>query len=335
MIAKSDVRLSMPGVILSMLLTCCGACREVTGPQQRIPVRPDVREWVTAELAARLDLSGNFLFEALPPKRGTVPATANQFMAVAGTFVRGLLSGAASGTAPRSEFDILSIRSGIELIHRSPIDWDNVFLATWPPFGAQTPVSTVSTEIPASLSRAVGSRYHVLLYDGYSAIADIAVSADLAGVQLSPDSTAFERPMPSELVRTEGIPVSLGDSLPLIPEVAVRDVASRTGAKVDRVPRFVLPWDHFGPVYSKWILHLDRSVTLTRDDDGSSVVADEVLVGLGPGPGGVSVMAWYVPTATQPLADTWPYRRRADGGVDSVTFQFGPDAVVRVVRVRR
>ncbi|MEA3245568.1 MAG: hypothetical protein U9Q74_05375 [Gemmatimonadota bacterium] len=225
-------------------------------------------------------------------------------------------------------------RAAIEDVYGAPIDWSSVALAPWP-LHARTPVVSVADSIPDSMRRALGSRTHILLYAGSAAIADLALSNSFADVLLTADSTAFAQPPPSELIRISGIPGTLGDTVPLLPEVAVRDVAARTGAKVDRPPQLFLPWNDLGPVFSRWAIHTDRDVSLVRYDTGEPMLTRDILVGVGTTTSPFGLVEWYVPAAQQPTTSTRSFVRPSDQRIDSVVVQLARDVPTNVIRVRR
>lgn len=308
-------------------------CQSVAAPDLRPPTRPDVRQWVTPEVAAGLDAAGNFVLPGVPPDAGNISVSASQVESVARAVVRTFILGAAA-RASSASLEVVPLRSAIEAVHGSPIDWSRVDIAPWP-LHAQTPVVPLPAGLPDYVKRALGSRTHILLYDGRSAIADIALSNSLDGVNLTGDSAAFASPPPSELARTDGLPAVLGDAIPLLPEVVVRDVGMRTGAKTDRVPRFLLPWDNLGPVFSRWAIHTDRAIRLVRYVDGAPILTRDVMVGLGPGTSAESLIQWYVAADVQPASAVWPYWRPSDFRRDSVVIRLSPAVPAAVVRVRR
>lgn len=307
-------------------------CRYFTAPRDDAPTRPDVRPWVTAAIAGGLDPSGNFILTDPPPDAGNAAVSARQVLAVARIVARDIvLSGTGSGN--QRSLGVVSARSAIEDAHGAPINWDRVSVAEWPLY-ARTPVSSIPDSVPEYVRRALGSRTHILLYDGSSAVADIALSNSLAHVQLTNDSASFSAPPPSELSRIAGLPAAFGNALPLLPEVAVKDIATRTSARVDRPPRLLLPWDHLGPAFSRWAIHVDRDVSVVSFDTGEPIRTRDILIGAGTGVSTDSLIKWYVAASDQPSTSTWPIVGPSNQ-VDSISVGLAPDVPTKVIRVRR
>lgn len=319
------------GVVLAVIAL---GCATPTEPHIGVLTRPDVSAWVTPDIAAALDTGGHFLFSLPSADTTWARVDRSQVEAFARAFLRTYL--VAGGTAPsvsEGGLDIVPLRAAIERIHGEAIDWQRVTLAPWEPFYARTPVAPVAPNLPAYVRRALGPRFHVLLLYGRSAVADLVVSRDLTEVSLGADSVSFKSGLPSEIVWVEGLPVSLGDHVPLIPEAAVRDVAQRTGAKVDVVPSLIGPWDRLSPVFARWAIHLDRPITVVGDSTGVPMITREILVGLGPTRVGPATLRWFVASPDQPTSDQWPFVSPTDGRRDAVTVQFVSGAPVRVVPV--
>lgn len=295
-----------------------------------------MRNWVAADVAASLDSDGHFVFSDPPDGGGWPVSSRSAAKALANFFVKSFLAGSNSLAARNASdgFDILSLRETIEQVHGARIDWPRVSVTPWPPYFAASPVDAVADTLPAYVRRALGPRYHALVMDGSAIIADIAVSSDLSGVVLNADSSRLLSDLPSETVHTEGLAARIQSAVPLLPEVAVAEVAQRTGAKVVAKPSLVAPWNHFGPVFSRWRLHLDRDVLVRRIDTNEPLTTREILVGLGPAPVGGLALSWFVADPSRPNMEVWPFVWPSTGVRDSLTVRFSPAMPVNVFQVR-
>lgn len=312
------------------------SCDDATAPRTSAAVRPDVRRLVTAEVLALLDSDGHFVFPEVPGANGWRVAPASAASATA-TAYAGLLRAQCAGAVPTSftagGILLVSQCTAVEQLHGARVRWSELTVAPWPPYYARSPVMAVSDSYPEGFRRSIGPRYHMFLTDGVDVVADVAVSTDLSGVALTDGRWPYFAALPSGVFRTEGLSVGIRDRLPLVPEVAVSDVARRTGAMVAALPELLEPWDQLGSVFARWRLRLDRDVVVTRDDTNERIATRELLVGLGPSNGGGFALTWFVPAREQPASESWPFIWSTTGRRDSITFRFVSGTPVKMHRV--
>lgn len=311
-------------------------CSPVAAPESSLTSRPNVRAWVTDAMADSLDADGHFVFPAPDGADGWMPASPAAASAVAAAFVATFLSSgsAVANSSGSSTLEITDLRQAIALIHGRPVDWGKVRVTTWPAYYAMSPAKPPADTVPAYVRRAIGPRFHVLLTERGLFVADIAVSSDLSGVALTSGSPALLTRLPSETVHAEGLPAGLNAEVPLLPEVAVADVARRTGAKVDAVPMLYAPWHHLSAVFARWMLHFDREIHVEQLGTGKRIASRQLLVGLGPSAGGGFALSWFVADGDQPARDAWPFVWPRTGQRDSIEVRFVPFRPVSVFQVR-
>ena len=332
----TEARMIVRSIVATCLAVGAISCDRTTAPLLSVPGRPDVRGLVTADVFSSLDSDGHFIFSEVPGADGWRVASAGAASATVAAYA-GLLRDQCTGAVTPSVIvgSILWMSScaAVEQIHGTKINWDRVTVAPWPPYYSASPVVAVGDSIPASLRRAVGPRYHMFLAEGSALIADVAVSTDLSGVVLTHGVRPYFAALPSGVVRVEGLSKSIHGRVPLVPEVAVADVARRTGAKVAALPTLVEPWDHLGSVFARWLLQLDRDVVVIQDDTNARITTREVLIGLGPSEGGGFSLSWFVAVEAQPTTESWPFIWPESGQRDSLAFRFVPGVPIKVQRV--
>ena len=306
-------------------------CALVAAPESSLPSRPNVRAWVTDAIADSLDADGHFVFPAPDGADGWMPASPTAASAVAAAFVATFLSGggAVANSSRSSTLDIIDLRQAIALIHGRPVDWSKVRVMTWPAYYAMSPAYPPADTFPAYARRVIGPRFHILLTEGGSFVADISVSADLSDVALTTGSPALLTRLPSATVHVEGLSAGLNAEVPLLPEVAVADVARRTEAKVDAMPILYGPWHQLSAVFARWMLHFDRDIHVEQVGTSRRIASRQLLVGLGPSARGGMALSWFVVDDDQPTRDTW-----RTGPRDSMEVRFVPSRPVSVVQVR-
>lgn len=266
------------GIVAMLLPSALAACeREHSPVAVGLPDVSDVRPYVTASLASKLDARGQFV---LPPAPDMPDPQVN------GEQARQL------GLSTLRTFGSFN-KTYFEQTHGAPIDLDHLTPAPRA-YYAISPWEPRSNKDPLSVRKAWGPFYLVTFLDPDGApVLSGAIPAYSTDVGIDGNGRIRHGGNMTGFFLT-GIDKDWGVSIPLSPEQAVAVASSATGARVAEVPQLVLPGLMYKPQWARWRLKLDRTVPLRSKDTGVQHHTAELYVGLR---GEISV-----PGASQPGA---------------------------------
>ncbi len=237
------------------------ACENPLGPSGYSA--PDVRDWVTADIAAGLDSDGHFL---LPPPRppGDVPI-------ITGTDARRFAlayANLAVGT---------SLADQIQSFHGAPIDWTNLEAAPRV-FFAESPYADVPDTVPSYVRNSLGPYFLVHVRSRGKVIASEGVAGYATYLSVKSDGKiGFPASHGSEF-RTQGVHDRSPYQFPMAPEEAVVLVGRATGVRISSIPELRRPNRLYSPGLSYWRLETEGEVRCVGMSSGELYVTDEIYV---------------------------------------------------------
>lgn len=123
----------------------------------------------------------------------------------------------------------------------------------------------------------VGNWWLVMLCDGSSAQVLIAVSAHSVDVTIDERGRLVQPPVDGNNFMTIGI--RAGESVPIAPEAAVIEAATRGGARVTNVPEFVVRPRPAAPWLGAWRVSYEKPIQVTGMRSGITSSVTDLAVG--------------------------------------------------------
>jgi hypothetical protein len=289
------MRIAFGMAVLVALVALVTGCDSPTAPDW-YGDRLDVTQWVVGEAAASLDERGQFI---LPRPHADVPilspAEARDLAAACfDTFAfPDVAIGRTVGArleAEHGSFDASSVR-----VHPTV-------------YFAHSPYASLPDTLPISVRKYLGPRFATYYQLGRMLIGVTSGSALNTNLWVD-DGKLRIPPGDGGGWITTVIPKGRSFTYPVTPERAVELVATRTGARVARVPRLLLPHRHYAPESARWEVVLDQPVAIQGDSTGRLYQTDTLYVGAaGPRTSGLpsNFEQVWVALAEQPSQDTVP-----------------------------
>ena len=248
------------------------SCDDLTAPHgQPAFDPPDVRPYVVGSALANLDGAGRFQLPdlAMLGIEGGVSRVRAKALAIA-ELESLLTSHPLAGSVP--------VRDALESIHGQPVDWSRV-AAGASVFPLVSHLEPLPPSLPIVVRRAYGSRYAIPFFVDGIQVAELTVSALATNVLIEDGRIRRE---PGERGGGEftwqGVPAEWEYGIPVTPEDAVRFTYLRTGVKVREVPVLARFAKDFAPIFSRWVVTLERAVPFTVLNDRSVITTDTVHV---------------------------------------------------------
>lgn len=263
-------------IYFTLLAACIGGCGDhPLTPGDLEGHRPDVRQYVTAELASSLDVSGNFRFDVVPSWAerdllGIEEAT-EIARAVINTWYANENVVVIPGTEP--------LTRGIELQHGRPIRWKDLSTEMANSFLAEPSFDSLQRMEQAAFHR-FGPQFTVAFFDGIQPVLTVVVSGSSTDVRIGAGGLIESFGTAGADFDVIGIPYSSEEPIPPSPETAVEFVWRSTGVRTAEMPRLVLPARRLARAYARWRVKLEREIIVTRLRDGMEIQTDEIYVGL-------------------------------------------------------
>ena len=258
-------------LVVVVLAWASSACESPVEPLLDPEVAfPDVRSFVTSDVARQLDPAGRFGDRWGCDGRFGEVMTAPKADSLAVTFARRYLA---------SDFSYLGTPGGqwVAEQHGHAIDWDRVDIGERPTLCAESPFEPMPSDFhPAGLNN-YGPHYLVPLYVADDQVALVSVAA------MSPLSFDHQGP-PRDRYGNEftwtGPPHGHPYGVPLSPEAAVKLAAEHTDALVSALPRLLQPGHRVAAHQARWEATLNREVRCARLSDGVPAPTRTLYVGL-------------------------------------------------------
>lgn len=269
----------MSAVLAASLVSC--------GDRGTEPTFPDVTQWVTGEALQTLDPDGHFALSPveIPADRPVIDARRASELAVA--YIQTVVGNAELIAQLQSE------RRG-----------EPAYLDTAQPSSrvevAVSPYETTPAEYGDATLRSRGSFYVVRFLAKEDPVVSVGVAAHATDVTIVDGNIRLPAQSGNEFV-IGGDPAGGGFEIPISPEQATRIAAEATGAKIDQQPVLRRPEWLFSLFYSRWLLHLDRSVRFRNVRTGAVVEASSVYVGPALDGTPIGMSSLLLPQDTQPL----------------------------------
>lgn len=213
--------------------------------EEDLGARVDVRPYVTPAIAQQLDEDGQFVFATPAASATGLPViTDTRAVDLAVAFVQQFGRG---------------MRPAFEKAHGGPVD-----LAALRPTGViygESPFAALPESSEPPKQKLFGPYYLVEMSSNDLKVLSVAVSAYNHDIGLSEGRLQLPPVFGNDFV-TNGISRDLPLGVPTSPEVAVKHVATQTGALIDAIPDFQVPSPDFVPQFGRWRITLDRSVSV-------------------------------------------------------------------------
>jgi len=303
------------GMSLLLSVPVLFACENPAGPGPVATGIPDVYAYVTGRALDALDEEGHFRLP-VPAWPGSSPIlSAEEATDLALAFIRIVGNSNEVNQDLSGNLILVPTKQVLEAWHRKPIQWEEVEPGFPIPYFAESHLEPVPDTLPQYLRNYVGPQYLVPMFVRGTQVATVAVAANAAGLWI--DEGGLIRSPPGILRGNEfgaqGVPFDwlYGDPIP--PEIAVKYVAEKTGAKVSEVPRLVTPGNRITAGFARWVIILDHEVSFQQATDGMPVSASMVHVSAHPismeslAPESFTAIQIFIASADQPSFQETPY----------------------------
>ncbi len=249
----------------ALLLVAAVACGDVTTPASD---RSSTTMAITQELSAALTTDKKFVLRTPPLGSDEIGAERAGALAVAYVNTYGAyMSG------------ILSADHGAKVLPERLRRCGETFYASSPYESASAGSSLLANDpVSAAARRFLGAVWMVSFCQNGVPTASIAVSTLASDVSVV-GGRIQTTPIGNTFFST-GIPIGEGP-LPMTPEAAVLEMASRTGRRVASIPELIRPPAPFAPQLSRWRMRLDEPITFVGSSSHVRVTGDDLYIGFG------------------------------------------------------
>ncbi len=268
-----------------LLAACIGglaltACNHDAGRLTQPPAGvPKLDRYVTSAVSGELDLEGRFVMQSAVPPADVAMITRERAgqLAVAMVHTYGQFFERSWERQRGADIDLESLELDPRIHY------------------ADTPHERFPDTYHPADRRHFGPFYLVHFTSGGAPVLAVAVSAYNTDVQIEkgrlrlPDRSGGDFFPVAVSVNAASGPTRY---VPVSPEVAVEHVASRTGARVSRVPELVMLDRGYHPTMAQWKLTFEQPVHVRRSRGGERTAVREVYVG--------PSMRLTIPSAAQP-----------------------------------
>jgi hypothetical protein len=299
------------------------ACRS---PTDAPPTPLDVRQWVTGEAALAVTSNGHFILPP-PAESGEEAITSTE---VAKTLGEGFIQLIRESAPPPGS---VSFQEQLNYQRGAPIRFDELVVAERA-FFAESAYPPLPDSLGPAFRKNLGPFFLVPFLDRGDPAVVIASSAYNTDVKIEDGRLRFASQHGNDFWLA-AIPVRTGYAMPVTPEAAVKVAWEATGARIDEVPRLILPHRRYFPQFARWRVSLERPVRVQGLKSATIFQTDELYVGhsLGESPPVYDQLAAALPE--QPRADTLLYPDPdAPDGRRSLVIEFRPDIPVQFEAVQ-
>lgn len=254
-----------------VILALAAACESPTGPSA--PERPDVRSFVTSEVARQLDGNGNFRMPVPRAPGSMAILTPEEAVDLGSAFIRSFLNNpdlvVAFGQDPRAV---------MESEHGGSIDWSKLEVSEEPYF-ARGYLEVLPDSLPNYVHNWWGPWYLMPLLDRGEEVGLLGLAAYATDLYVGEDGGVRMPPVGGNWFRTQGVPMELTEGVPTTPEAAVRYVAQTLGTRIAAVPTMERAPVLWVPMAARWRVELENAVKVRHAVDGTVEETKVVYVG--------------------------------------------------------